>query len=274
MRKFIKFRVVTLIVVVITILIVQVLYNKNICSFNFLRTPVERVAYPFERVFSAVVSKISNTKRYFESKDKLFEENKRLSKEVDELEKYISKIIWLDDENQRLRNTLELRDSIDDCKFVGANIIAKDANGWFEIFTIDRGSKDGVYKNSFVIFDKGLVGRVYKVSEKTSCVISIIDKDSVVGARLTKTRDIAVLKGDMELKEDGCCRLEYIPEQTQINIGDVIETSGIGEYFPKGIEIGVVKDVVNPKDKLERYAIIKPSVDLKRIEEVLVSIDN
>lgn len=272
MRKFINIKVVITIVVIVFILVIQGLYARDILGLDFLQRPLEYVVYPFQKIFSYTRCEINNTKRYLKDIDELVEENGKLKQEANDLEKYISKILWLDEKNQELRKTLELRDSLEDHKFVGANVIAKDAGNWFEIFTVDRGSKDGVYKDSFVIFGSGLVGRVYRVRDNTCDIISVLDKESAVGARITKTRDLVLVKGDIRLKDKGLCRLEYIPAQTKISVGDVIETSGIGEYFPKGIEIGKIKEIINPDDGLERYAIIEPSVDLKRIEEVLIAI--
>lgn len=272
MRKFIKIKVVITIVLVVFILVIQGLYARDILGLDFLQRPVAYVAYPFQKFFTYIKVEVRNTKGYFRDVGELEKENRKLKQDVDNLEKYISKILWLDEKNQELRKTLDLKDSLNDYKFVGANVIAKDVGNWFEIFTVDRGRVDGVYKDSFVIFGSGLVGRVYRVKDNTCDIISILDKESAVGARITKTRDLVLVKGDIVLKDRGVCRLEYIPEHTSISVGDVIETSGVGEYFPKGIEIGKVREIINPNDKLERYAIIEPSVDLKRIEEVLVAV--
>ena len=272
MKKILNIKVIAVVLVVVSTLVMQRVYSKNIHSIDFLQKPVSYVVKPFERVISSVTIKIQDTKKYFKNIEELTKENKQLKKDIKDLESYISKIKWLDERNQELRRTLELKDSLQDYKFVGANIIAKDSGMWFETFTVDRGGADGIYKNSFVIFENGLVGRVYKVGKTTCDIISIIDRNSAVGARIEKTRDVVVIKGDMTLKKDGFCKLEYIPVQTNLSVGDVVETSGIGEFFPKGIEIGRVRAIVNPNDKQERYAIVEPSVDLKRIEEVLIAV--
>ena len=272
MRKFFNIKVVITAIVVVFILVIQGLYARDILGLDFMQRPLEYVVYPFWKAISYTRHEINDTKKYFKDINELTKENRKLKKDVDDLEKYISKILWLDEKNQELRKALELRDSLKEHEFIGANIIAKDAGNWFEMFTVDRGSKDGVYKDSFVILGNGLVGRVYRVRDNTCDIISVLDRESAVGARITKTRDLVLVKGDIRLKDQGLCRLEYIPAQTEISVGDVIETSGIGDYFPKGIEIGKIIKVVNPDDRLERYAIIEPSVDLKRIEEVLIAI--
>lgn len=272
MRRFLNIKVIALVLTIISILVVQRIYSYSAYRLDFVQKPISYVVKPCENLISNVVANVKAKKMYFRDINELTMENRKLKEDINNLKSYISKIQWLDEKNQELRRTLELRENLKDFNFVGANIIAKNNGMWFEAFTVDRGSDDGVYKNSFVVFENGLVGRVYKVEKKTCDIISIIDRDSAVGGRIVKTRDVVVLKGDMALKKDGFCKLEYIPTQTNIKVGDVIETSGIGEYFPKGIEIGKVRAIINENDKQERYAIIEPSVNLKRIEEVLVAV--
>jgi len=152
----------------------------------------------------------------------------------------------------------------------GANIIANDAGNWFNTFTVDRGTNDGVQRNSTVISGRGLVGRVSVCGPSTSKVISIIDVDSTVSARVTKTGLRGFVKGDIKLKDKGLCRLEFVAENVDVSVGDRVETSGLGGYFPKGIIIGTIKEIRQINSELNRYAIVEPAVDFERIEEVFV----
>jgi len=104
----------------------------------------------------------------------------------------------------------------------------------------------------------------------TSKVISIIDEDSSISARLSKTSDLVVVKGDRKLKEQGLCIMNYIPADADVSAGDRVETSGVGGIYPKGILIGTVKEVRQRTNDLDRYAIIEPVVDFKRLEEVFI----
>jgi len=89
-------------------------------------------------------------------------------------------------------------------EFLGANIIAKDMGNWFHTFTIDRGIADGVTVDSAVITKDGLVGRVISTDLFTSKVITIIDEDSTVSARVSKTRDLVLSKVICSLKIRDC----------------------------------------------------------------------
>jgi len=153
---------------------------------------------------------------------------------------------------------------------VGCTIIAKDPGNWFEVFTINRGSKDGIEINAPVITAYGLVGRVSQVDLFTSKVTSIIDMDSTVAARVSRSRDILIVRGDAALRNSGLCRMDYISPEVDIMPGDIIETSGLGGIYPKGIIIGQVKEVIRNEGQYDSYAIITPVVDFKRLEEVIV----
>lgn len=65
-------------------------------------------------------------------------------------------------------------------------------------------------------------------------------------------------------------RGSYIPTSANISEGDVVETSGMGGIYPKGITIGKVKSVENTLNPLDRYALIEPAVNFSKVETVLV----
>jgi rod shape-determining protein MreC len=185
------------------------------------------------------------------------------------LEREIDKVYRLQKENEELRNLLSFKEQFTQ-EFVGCNIISKDPGNLFEIFTIDRGSKDGISVNDPVVNSSGLVGRVSRVDLLSSKVISIIDAESSVSVRLSKTRDIVMLKGDAQLRTQGLCRLDYIPPDVDVAVGDKVETSGMSSLYPRGIIIGEVVEVIRNEGQFDYYAIVKPSVDFRRLEEVAV----
>ena len=121
-----------------------------------------------------------------------------------------------------------------------------------------------------VITSKGLVGKVAASQPFSSKIVSIIEDGSAVSAIVTKTRDYVVVKGDMKLAKEGLCKLEYLPADIDLTQGDYIETSGVGGIYPKGIIIGRVKEVRAGDSDIDKYAVIEPAVDFKRLSEVIV----
>lgn len=116
----------------------------------------------------------------------------------------------------------------------------------------------------------GLVGHVISVTDHTAKVQTIIDSSSSVSVTISTTRDSIVCKGDLAsaYKLKGV----YIPTDVSIIEGDNIETSGMGGIYPKGIYVGKIMEIVNTKNIMDRYILIKPAVDFSKLETVLVVI--
>jgi len=239
-------------------------------KINYVGDIFSTILSPFQKFISYSDKKINDFFAHFEDIDKLRKENEVLKQRVDELVYENERLIDLKIKNEELRRALDIKDQYSTMEMVGANIIAKDMGNWFDIFTIDRGTRDGIEINYPVVTSNGLVGRVMQTDLFTSKVIAIIDEDSSISARLSKTSDIVVVKGDRKLKDQGLCIMNYIPADADVSAGDRVETSGVGGIYPKGILIGKVKEVRQKTNELDRYAIIEPVVDFKRLEEVFI----
>ena len=110
-----------------------------------------------------------------------------------------------------------------------------------------------------------LVGRVREAGKVMSKVMLINDIESKVGAIIQKNRDQGLLVGTPE----GRCKLIYLAMDSDVEKGDKVMTSGMGGIFPKGLLIGQVTDVDKEQGRLYRYAIVEPSSELSKLEEVL-----
>jgi rod shape-determining protein MreC len=203
-------------------------------------------------------------------------ENAELRQEIRTLQALNQEMAELKRQNDEFRKLLNFKEQYADYGFLGSLIIGKDPGNWFDVFTINRGVKDGLKKGSGypVIAADGLVGRVSHVGVLSSEVVSLIDMDSTVSVRVARTRDLFVVRGDITLKQEGLCRLDYIPPNADLKPGDVLETSGMGEVYPKGIRVGVVERIVWNQGQFDGYAIVDPSVDFNRLEEVEVLTPN
>ncbi|NLU52852.1 MAG: rod shape-determining protein MreC [Clostridiaceae bacterium] len=269
MKRFFTNKILVVLIVILLLGLAAVSYSEK-SGANIISNIVSIPAAPLQKAVTFLDEKFKNFFGYFEDIKATKNENEELKKRISELERQVLDIERLTKENNQLRDALNFKNRYEEYEFLGASIIAKDPGNWFEVFTIDRGSKDGIEADSPVITAYGLVGRVSKVDLLTSKVVSIIDMDSTVSARLSKSRDLIVVRGDVELRNEGKCRADYIPPDADVLPGDTIETSGIGGIFPKGIIIGKVVKVVQSEGHYDSYAIIEPVVDFKRLEDVIV----
>lgn len=269
MRRIFGNKIVIIILVVVMLFVVAAFTAGEDSKLSVVRNVLTVPLSPLQKAIQGIGDKIKGTIHFFKDARTARAENEVLKEKVQEMEREMDKIHRLTKENENLKSLLDFKDQFKQ-ELIGCNIIAKDAGNWFEIFTIDRGSKDGVSVNDPVINANGLVGRVSRVDLLSSKVVSIIDTESSVSARLSKSRDLVILKGDAQLRTEGLCRLDYIPPDVDVSVGDKVETSGMSSLYPKGIIIGEITQIVKNEGQFDYYAIVKPAVDFKRLEEVAV----
>ncbi len=258
-------------IIIILVLIVCIGLTVNpLSGVNWFGNIISVPFTSVERMFTYTGQEIEAGIGLFNNVETLRSENKALKEQIDRLNNERTEYLRLKSENEDLRDVLKLQDQLKGFEFVGANIIAKDAGNLFNIFLTDKGSTNGISYNMPVITSKGLVGKVASAQPFSSKIVSIIEDGSAVSAVVAKSRDYVVVKGDLKLAKEGLCRLEYIPNDLDLTQGDVIETSGIGGIYPKGIVIGTVKEIRTGESDLDRYAIIQPAVDLKRLSQVVI----
>ncbi len=270
MRRIFTNKIFILVMIVILLLALAAVSYSEKSGINIISNIVSVPAAPLQRAFTFMTKKVNDFFGYFEDVKATKTENEALLRKISELERQLLDLDKLTKENKELRDALNFKNQYEEYDFIGSSIIAKDPGNWFDVFTINRGNKDKLLPDSPVVTAYGLVGRVSKTELVSSRVVSIIDMDSTVSARLSKSRDLIVVRGDVELRSKGLCRADYIPPTADVMPGDTVETSGIGGIYPKGIIIGKVVKVIKNEGQYDSYAIIQPMVDFKRLEDVIV----
>ena len=115
-----------------------------------------------------------------------------------------------------------------------------------------------------------MVGVVSDVGTNWCTALTIVDTDTSMGARVFRTKDLGLAQGDFSLMGENRLRLDYLPADSSLLGGDLVETSGLGGYFPSGLVIGSVEEVQVDDSGASAYAIIKPSVDFDALTEVFI----
>ena len=256
--------------IVLIVIILISMYNSG--SFTGIKNILSVPLSPLQKLLTGTGQKVEAFFTTFKDIKTLRKENEILKTKVNELEKENGELISYKDKIEELRLALNLKSQFEDYEIIGANVIAKEPGNWFNVFKIDIGTKDGVDVDYPVVSStKGLVGRIISSDSTSSKVISIIDEDSTVSGWILKSGGgHVIVKGDLTLKEEGLCRMYYTAINVDVAVDDIIETSGLGGIYPKGILVGKVKEVREVSNELDRYAIIQPEVDLKRLQEIFV----
>lgn len=234
---------------------------------GFLITPVQKGINGFGSWLSGLTDN-------FEDAETLRKENVELQARVDTLTEENSQLIQDREELRRLRELFDLDEQYDEYEKVGARVIAKESGNWFQLFTIDKGSNDGIKADMNVISGGGLVGIVTETGPNWSTVRSIIDDNSNVSAMVSTTSDQCIIAGDLRLIDEGSLNLIKLTDaDNKVHVGDKVVTSYISEKFLPGILIGYISELGNDANNLTKSGYITPVVDFRHLQEVLVILE-
>ena len=255
------------IVTAIILIIIVILTNTKKDNWSFASNVFGKVVMPFQSGLIYLKNKISKNDNFFVNMDELKQQNENLKNKNIELEKSLRELEIIKAENDTLKEYVNLKNKYSQYTTKPAYVIQKDFDNFSKLIEINLGKKDGIDVNMTVISEKGLVGHIISVTDNTAKVQTIIDTSNAVSASIKSTRDSILLKGSLD--ETGLKAIQ-IPTDASIIEGDLVETSGIGGIYTKGIYIGKVKRVENTKNITDRYAFIEPAVDFSKLETVLV----
>ncbi len=150
---------------------------------------------------------------------------------------------------------------------IEAQIIGQDPNPYIFYVIINRGSQDDLKIGMPVIAGGGrLVGRVVEVRPRWAKVQLLIDPGSQVNGIVQSSRATGLIAGQI----DGSLALEKILQSEQINVGDTVVSSGQGGRLPRGLIVGQVTAIEQQDIDPHQKAILRPAVDFRRLEMVLV----
>lgn len=231
------------------------------------------VVVPLQDGVNSIGGWFNSKSELLKSTKKLKKENDKLKSQVDELTEENSLLAQNKYELQRLRELYDLDQDYNSYKKVAARVIGKNTGNWFNTFTINKGSDNGIQKDMNVISDGGLVGIVYDVGKNYAKVRSIIDDESQVSVSFASTSDTGIVSGDLKLLDSdktGTLNVTKIMKDAKINEGDQVVTSQISDKFLPGILVGYVTETSVDPSELTQSGKVIPVVDFQHINEVLV----
>ena len=230
------------------------------------------ITSPFRAVCTSVAGWFVDKQNYFEDVTARKEENEALKQQIAEMEATVRQGEADSQENVVLRDLLHLRKQRRDLSDLEtATVMERSVTNWTSSLTLDKGSVHGVEEGDCVIDGQGnLVGRISEVGYNWSTVLTVVDSDTSLGARVYRTQDIGIANGDFALMERGQLRLDSLPVSSQLLEGDLIVTSGLGGYLPPDLVIGSVSSLQADDSDTAVYAVLTPAADLGSLTEVCI----
>lgn len=247
-----------------------------IVSFRFeekmtpVRSAVGSVVTPMQSGINTIGRKISDQMDYVATVKKLVKKNKKLQKKLDELS-VENKLLQQDKyELQNFRQLYDLDEQYNGYPKVAARVISSNPDNWYNTFTIDKGSDDGIAVDMNVMAGDGLVGIVTKVSKSYAKVRSIIADDSNVYGTFLKTDDSCIVSGNLQLMDSGVIDVSGVANDASIKDGYEVVTSQISDKYLPGILIGYAKDMKMDSSNLTQTGHLMPAADFSSLDMVLV----
>ncbi len=165
----------------------------------------------------------------------------------------------------RLQRIAEMRDEFE-IPMLPAELVGVDVSAWFRSALVDRGREDGVRSGMPVISDNGLVGLVTATSNSASKIMLLIDRQAAIDGVVQRSRARGIVRG---ARQDSLS-FEFTSREGDVEVGDLIITSGLGGVYPKGLRIGRVT-AISPSDSMMlQTAEVRPAVDFGRLEQIFV----
>lgn len=197
--------------------------------------------------------------------------NAKLSAERARLKARVRKLEAFEVENRRLRGLLDLRQHLN-VDVVSAHVVAKDTVEFFRVAQVllDRPSRDIVSGARLpVIALDGVVGVTGKVAGDNVEVQLVVDAGSGVDVIVQRTGARGFIRGTGDQRRYRC-KVEYVKRTDEVQVGDLLVTSGVGRRFPKGMPVAKVTSVERKDFGLYQTVRAEPTVDLSRLDDVLI----
>lgn len=236
-------------------------------------TPISRVAFsPFISAQTWLASRYLAIRDFMTApRDvaRLTQLNEQLEAEVARLQSQIIELQQQNSELEVLSALLDFARTHAENEYITAAVIGRDISPFLHYVIINRGSDDGLRRGMPVVSSQGLVGRVAAVTADGARVQLITDPDTAINVRIQPSGAEGLLQGSIT----GDMTIEAIPQDANVQTGDLILTSGLGGNYPPDMLIGQVSSIRQRPVELFQTASVEPVVDFSQLEIVLVIVN-
>lgn len=219
------------------------------------------------KVTGKVNEKYNNIEYYF----KLKKTNEALAQENTELRNRLRENFDVPDTTHTLFKDTIAYDSLGHFRkwmFMSAKVISNSVNFQNNYFTINLGTKHGVKKEMGVMSPTGVAGTVVNTSENMAIVMSMLNTQFRLSAKLKKSGETGSVYWDG--KNAAYVTMINLPKSMQVNKGDTIVTSQYSTRYPQGVMVGTVSEVVDDKSSNFYTLKIKTATDFYNLEHATV----
>ena len=201
-------------------------------------------------------------------KAQLVSENEYLEGKLIELKARLQTYSNLVLENQKLTQLLDATYSIPEHQITLAHIKSISQSRLKKQVIIDKGSKDGVRIKQLVVGSDGVVGQITQMTPLYSTVVLVTDPTQHMPVKNVRNGIRGITKG-LATNERGMI-VEFVPLNSDVKLGDMFVTSGIGTTYPPGYIVGEVSRIDKPSNEVFLTVILKPIQNMDKLEFILI----
>jgi rod shape-determining protein MreC len=231
------------------------------------RQPLSLVATPVIYAANAPFSFFNQLAKDIESHASLVNENATLHAKVMILEGQVQKLQSVETENQSLKVLLKSSPVVEHLNLMLAEVMALQISPFVQEMVLNKGSHQGVFVGQAVLDAYGIMGQVIEVSPYSSRVLLLTDSKSGIPVQNSRTGMHGILTGQ---GSSGLLRWVDVPPTTDIKVGDLLLSSGMGGHYPVGYPVGKISHINTHTTDQFLEIEVAPSAQVNSAEQVLL----
>ncbi len=259
------YTVIAVLILVAVSLISVSFYFKSPEKTGFFRKITLEAAAPLGSAVNSALGSIGMAWNRYVLLVELEEKNRELERTVASLTREVNDRREMSLECIRLRGLIDMKNDVG-FPAVAARVAGRNRLSVFRTVLINKGTADGIETGFPVVAAEGVAGRIIEVSWNVSKVLLLVDYNSNIDALVQRNRCQGVLQG----AGSSGCELKYVQRSQDVQVGDVVISSGLDGIFPKGLLLGTVAAVEKKDSGLFQRIKVYPTLDIAKLEEVLV----
>jgi rod shape-determining protein MreC len=240
--------------------------DHRIATFHAAREKVAIVVSPIQYVVNWPIQFVDNVATDLETHKSLLQENTELKAQLLLLHARVQKMLAIEHENKALSDLLQSSVNAGG-KVLQAQILAVSPDPFLHQVVINKGSTSGVFLGQPVLDAFGIMGQVIQVGLVSSRVLLLTDSSSAIPVQDSRSGLRAIAVGDSGLDS---LLLKDVTQTSNIKVGDLLITSGLGGRYPYGYPVGEVSKITLPPGAHFLQVLIKPAAHLQRSRLVLL----
>ena len=240
--------------------------DHKLDGFQSTRLYLNSLMAPLQYIANLPSFILNQSAERLTSQQDLLEENQRLTDQLLVASEKLQRFSMLEKENRELRALLDAPVA-DDYKKVIAELMSVDRNPFAHQIVINKGTLDGIYRSQPLVDDSGIVGQVMEVGTTNSRVLLITDVTHSIPVRSLRNNVRFIASGSGGINE---LFLEHVTHNSDVKVGDVLISSGLGGVFPPGYPVAVVSTIVRDERREFAQVLARPTAELDRIKYVLL----